>query len=45
MEIRGVICDWCKQYCDGDSFIVFRNNPNGRAIGRSDYCEKCWNKE
>lgn len=42
--IRKVICDWCKKECDGDRFVVFREDAEGMPKGKSDYCEECWNK-
>lgn len=44
MEIRGIVCDWCKQYSEGDSFTVYRTDTTGKVKGKSDYCEKCWYK-
>jgi uncharacterized repeat protein (TIGR04076 family) len=42
--IKKMICDWCNKECEGDRFTVYRENADGLIIGKSDYCEECWNK-
>ena len=44
MKINVIRCDYCHEICEGDSFTAYRNSADGRVVGKSDYCEKCWNK-
>ncbi|MBO7426670.1 MAG: hypothetical protein J6U23_13445 [Clostridiales bacterium] len=41
---KKIICDWCNKEAEGDYFTAFRNRQDGAVIGKSDYCESCWNK-
>ena len=41
---KKIICDWCNKEAEGDYFTAFRNRQDGVVIGKSDYCESCWNK-
>ena len=43
--IEKVVCDWCNKECEGDRLTVYRKNADGRIIGKSDYCEECWNNQ
>lgn len=41
---KKIICDWCKKEAEGDYITAFRTRQDGVVTGKSDYCERCWDK-